>query len=358
MGFRGKEINLSHNTNEQTEEPEVETGTGAKDLAPGALSAAAQPELDELARRRQRRERRNALPNATPDTAEPGAAAAGVADANPNATSERHGRRPEREAKRLERLSRPRAPRAERGLVSVDAIDPADNLPESDATAAANSLSSTEALALDLAAGPKRGSHAVARARKKQRSASAAVTSANDNPALGALNRHLNMLMQQLATAHRVIGRIAAERDALRQQLADLQGVPVEEIHVTTIGSSSFDESQSKSGTRRQTSSAGGSSRVPKFNYFSADDIKVTRKRRLIFVSIILAAIIGLWFASNMGLWSMPANISRDSLVHLPLVGEIMPLFLAGWLFYRVFRVSSRGVKWVFPSEDPKRRRK
>jgi hypothetical protein len=35
-----------------------------------------------------------------------------------------------------------------------------------------------------------------------------------------------------------------------------------------------------------------------------------------------------------------------------------MPLFLAGWLFYRVFRVSSRGVRWIFPSEDQKRRRK
>ena len=45
-------------------------------------------------------------------------------------------------------------------------------------------------------------------------------------------------MMQQLTTAHRIIGRVAAERDALRQQLADLQGIPIEEIVVSTIGAS------------------------------------------------------------------------------------------------------------------------
>jgi hypothetical protein len=46
------------------------------------------------------------------------------------------------------------------------------------------------------------------------------------------------MMVQQLGAAHRLIGRIVVERDSLRQQLADLQGVPLEEIVVTTVSAS------------------------------------------------------------------------------------------------------------------------
>jgi hypothetical protein len=74
--------------------------------------------------------------------------------------------------------------------------------------------------------------------------------SADDHPALGALNRHLNMMVQQLGTAHRVIGRVAAERDAFRQQLADLQGIPVEAIAVTSLGQT---ESRRSRATARQS---------------------------------------------------------------------------------------------------------
>jgi hypothetical protein len=221
-------------------------------------------------------------------------------------------------------------------------------------------LTATEALALDLAPGPRRGSHKLARARKKQRSASAAVGAADDNPALGALNRHLNMLMHQLATAHRVIGRIAAERDALRQQLADLQGVPVEEISVTTIGASSFEDPGAKPGSRRPPASPPGSTNtfVAKLNYFNAEDVAIARRRRQFLVLILLTIIVALWVTARIGWWTMPANLSRESLGNLPYIGDLVSLFLAGWIFYRVFRVSSRGVRWVFPSEDQRRRRR
>jgi hypothetical protein len=55
-------------------------------------------------------------------------------------------------------------------------------------------------------------------------------------PGLGSLNRNLMLVVEQLATAHRIIGQVAAERDGLRQQLADLLGVPVEEIVVSSAG--------------------------------------------------------------------------------------------------------------------------
>ena len=213
---------------------------------------------------------------------------------------------------------------------------------------------------LGLAADPKRGARTIARARKKQRSAAAAVRAEADNPALGALNRHLNMLMHQLATAHRVIGRVAAERDALRQQLADLQGIPVEEIRVTSVGASPTDDDQAPNMSRRQASSSPGTANsfVAKLNYFNVEDVAVARKRRQMLVLVLLAIVILLWVTGRIGWWSMPANLSRDSLGSLPYVGDLMTLFLAGWLFYRVIRVSSKGVRWVFPSENQRRRRR
>ncbi len=82
----------------------------------------------------------------------------------------------------------------------------------------------------------KIASRTVQRARRKKQTVATEVVDAEQQPALGALNRHLNVVLQQLTAAHQVIGRVVAERDALRQQLADLQGIPVEEVEIPTIG--------------------------------------------------------------------------------------------------------------------------
>jgi hypothetical protein len=78
-------------------------------------------------------------------------------------------------------------------------------------------------------------SRTVQRARRKKQPAATQVDSA-EQPALGALNRHLSVVLQQLTAAHQVIGRVVAERDALRQQLAELQGISVEEVEIPKIG--------------------------------------------------------------------------------------------------------------------------
>lgn len=203
----------------------------------------------------------------------------------------------------------------------------------------------------------KRSSRVATRARRKQESAAAAVASvanAEDNPSLGALNRHLNSMMQQLTSAHRVIGRVAAERDALRQQLADLQGIPVEQIVVSTIGVSAETSSRPSEAAAEETSKP---SRFAKLNYFGGDDYQRMRKRRRNLALAILGFVVVLGLSARMGFWTMPSNLSRDSLGELPYIGDFMMLFMAGWLFFRVVRVSSKGVKWVFPSEDRRRRR-
>jgi len=222
-------------------------------------------------------------------------------------------------------------------------------------------------LVTDPSASAKKGARAVQRHMKKQQAAEAAVASADaeeTNPSLGALNRHLNMMMQQLATAHRVIGRTSAERDALRQQLADLKGVPVEAIQVTAVGIGTGEPARAVAAHphahahANAHANAAAPSTLAKLNYFSsAVDYEVMRKRRQRFVFVMLVVILALWLVSRMMGWEMPTNLSRDSLGALPFVGDLMSFFLAGWLMYRVVRVSAKGVRWVFPSDDPRRRR-
>jgi hypothetical protein len=240
----------------------------------------------------------------------------------------------------------------------ADAVGAAEAKAEAEAEtpAPASALAATATPAIDLAGSGKRGARTVRRANKKQKAAEAAVEVADDNPALGALNRHLNTMMQQLSTAHRVIGRVAAERDALRQQLADLQGIPVDEIVVSTIGAST--ESSAQPSKPSQPTAASQPTRFAKLNYFGGEDVALMRKRRQMLVLGILGFVLVLLLASRMGFWALPDNLSRDSLGNLPYIGDFMTIFLAGWLFFRVIRVSSKGVKWVFPSEDQRRRRR
>jgi hypothetical protein len=264
--------------------------------------------------------------------------------------------RKSRQLARAQRGERPRAPRADKVSGSLDYAtlsedELADGAPPStDASAAA-----AEALVIDLSGKkPNHGARTLKRARKKQEDAAAALAGAADDPALGALNRHLNMMMQQLGTASRVIGRIAAERDALRQQLAIVQGIPVDEIVVTSIGVSSDHPSSAQKHHVEPRHDVG----VSRFNVFVADDVSVMRKRRQMLVAFVLVLVVILWWSARMGYWVMPDNLSRDSITRVPFIGDFMSYFLAGWLFFRFVRVSSKGIKWVFPSDDPRRRRR
>jgi hypothetical protein len=70
----------------------------------------------------------------------------------------------------------------------------------------------------------------------------------------------------------------------------------------------------------------------------------------------LLGVVLVLWGFSRAGYWSVPDNISRDSLSTVPVIGDLMTYFLAGWLFFRVGKVSSKGIRWVFPQDKRQRR--
>jgi hypothetical protein len=260
-----------------------------------------------------------------------------------------------RRAARAEAGKRPSVPPVVPGADS-DAAEPSASPMLATAEAPGEASAEADTPVINLTGSGKRGARTVRRASKKQQAAASAVEAADDNPALGALNRHLNMMIQQLNTAHRVIGRVAAERDALRQQLADLQGIPVEEIVVSTVGAST--EASAQPARSSQPASPSEPSRFAKLNYFGGDDYALMKKRRQAFAVGILVVVALIWVAIKLSFLSMPDDFSRESLTAIPLIGEIMPLFLAGWILFRMIKVSSKGVRWVFPSEDQRRRRR
>ncbi len=318
------------------------------------------------------------------ETAPGSGGSTGEVESHQNANSDRDLRRiaraEKRQVARAEKRQRPRAPRAEKIAALGDSgtvreeelpvgLPPAGEEPMGDAA----SVNATDALFVNLSDEKiGRATRTARRARSKQEAAVAAMNGATDHPALGALNRHLNMMMQQLGAAHRVIGRVAAERDAFRQQLADLQGIPVESIAVMSLSQMEGRRSRAVGGiavaspgqTEVRRSRATDSdepsppSVISRLNYFSVDDIAVARKRRQRFVLGLLLVVLIIGLAARLGIMQMPDRLSRESLTALPFIGDFMSILLAGYLFFRVIKVSSKGVKWVFPSEEQKRRRR
>jgi hypothetical protein len=319
----------------------------------------------ENAARTERRERRSQRRSAsfTPDSAPLESLGSDEMAVQESSESLGNGVAPkgERQARRSARRGagrNPRAPRSEKSAAASDLTgneltseDPLFPVQDDGDTPSADEVP------LIVTSG-KSSARTTARARKKQQAAASAVDAIDEHPAIGALNRHLNMMMQQLTAAHRVIGRVAAERDALRQQLADLQGIPVEEIQVTSIGTAT----ETTGATLRSTTSAAAEAEQPsmlaRLNYFGGDDFELMKRRRQRFV--IALVLVGCFIAviARQNGWSMPSDISRSSLAALPFLGNLMTVFLAGWVLFRVVRVSSKGVRWVFPSEDRRRRRR
>ena len=164
------------------------------------------------------------------------------------------------------------------------------------------------------------------------------------------LVRQLTLTGQQLNAAHRVIGRLSAERDILRKHFADAVGIPVNQVVIAT------DTDTAEAALKEVHVEAKPPSRLEKLNYFNGTDYAQMRRRRQTFVAVLMAFVLVLWGLSRAGYWSVPDNISRDSLSTVPIIGDLMTYFLAGWLFFRVGKVSSKGLRWVFPQDKRQRR--
>src|SRR4029078_6343579 len=133
--------------------------------------------------------------------------------------------------------------------------------------------------------------------------------------------------------AHRVVGRVAAERDALRQQLADLEGIPVEQMVVTSVPGAT-DDRASQTPAHRDDRAArtrehgehraakmrehgehvdpAPPSAMARLNYFRHEDIAVMRRRRQIAALCLFGVVLVLWLLSKMGYLQTPENVGKD----------------------------------------------
>jgi hypothetical protein len=299
---------------------------------------------------------------AAPDVANPGSVSTGI---EAHQTDREAG-----QASNGERRRGLRAVRAEQ-RAAADAASAVDGAASAGALAQLPDASAATAETLSVELSDKKSSRstrALARAERTQQDAAAALHDAGEHPALGALNRHLNMLTQQLETAHRVVGRVAAERDALRQQLADLEGIPVEQIVVTSVATATDDRpartrehghGEHRAAKLREHGEPvdAAPNAMARLNYFRHEDIAVMRRRRQVAALCLLGVVLVLWTLSKMGYLQTPENVGKDSLSQLPVVGELMSYMLAGWVLYRIVKMGGKGVKWIFPSEPKHKRR-
>jgi hypothetical protein len=218
-----------------------------------------------------------------------------------------------------------------------------------------------------VGSGPgKRAGRLGARANHVPEASAAARGVLGAHPAVGVIQRHLTLLTQQMADAHSAADRRAAEGEALRQQLADLQGIPVDQIAVPTSAALPTTRARKRDRAAKQTlrtesaaaavAPASTSVFAKPRNYFYAENLAVTRRRRQMAALVVVAVIGVLWTASKLGYVTTPGNVSKEGVFGgIPLLGSFSTYFISLWMLYRMVRISSKGVGWIFPSE-PKRR--
>jgi hypothetical protein len=192
------------------------------------------------------------------------------------------------------------------------------------------------------AAGRRVRPRRVERAMKQQQAAEEALEEADDqHPALGPVVRHLNNVLRDLQEAHQQIGVLTTQRDSLRQQLKELSGEPVIE---------------EDDGTPRPNRDARLAARAEAESEAADQMGRIILRRRLIAAGALAAIATGVFVGKSMG--ANLDSISRESLAHLPYIGDLMSVFLIGWLLYRVARVSGKGVRWLFPEPEKQRKRR
>lgn len=222
---------------------------------------------------------------------------------------------------------------------------------------------------LDSAASPR----IVERTRFQLEQAEHAIANAPEIVGLVApLVRHVNTVTEQLNEAQMTVGRLMAERDALRARLAEAEGVPVDEIALATLGDAHVDADASARKLQRiearQSALIVDDKKpsplrpvgitlgfVPETDTF--DGLKRMARRRQLFAAVVLVtAFTGLRIASSNGVQF--DKFSRDGLADLQYVGMVFQVFLMAWMLYRVVRVGGKGVSWLFPDPNGRRRRR
>ncbi|MCC6314262.1 MAG: hypothetical protein IT337_09625 [Thermomicrobiales bacterium] len=215
---------------------------------------------------------------------------------------------------------------------------------------------------------------AVDRARGQLATAEQAVLNADGLTAtIAPLIRHVNTVTEQLNEAQLTVGRLTAERDALRQRLAQAEGVTVEQLGFIATSISASPEMaeahaaklkrlEARADRNHESSDGKAPNRILTTIGIQAQSESdehfklMTRRRQVLAAAVMLTIFLVMRAIQSNG--GSTSGFSRDSLAEIQGIGSLMQVFIVCWMLYRIVRVGGRGVRWVFPSNTNNKRRR
>lgn len=176
------------------------------------------------------------------------------------------------------------------------------------------------------------------------------------------LVRHLNTVTKELALAYRTIGQVTTERDMLKRQIYEIQGLPTpeeEETATTRANSNRGTRQEARAEVKLARAEARGAE--PSLSPEEvAEKLRklVWRRRAIALGGLALLAAIYVALPSMLDNFTWE-NFSRDSFANIAYVGSIFQIFLIGFVIYRIARVGGKAGRWLFPGDElPRKRRR
>lgn len=175
---------------------------------------------------------------------------------------------------------------------------------------------------------------------------------------LSPMVRHLSAMTKELSEAQRTVGRLTAERDLLRRQLADRQGVPISLVDGENGNIRPAKEARIEAKAAKQTERANGLEPMPSPEDLVSRAQLAGRRRRLIALGVVASLVAAILIGRAMDV-AVGEYLTKQGLDGIPYFGLVFQVLITCFMVYRVVRVSGKAKGWLFPTpEEPKKRRR
>ena len=205
----------------------------------------------------------------------------------------------------------------------------------------------------DAAARPARE-----RARRRQRTGEDDQSPEGVDPygKLGPMVRHVAAMTKELSEAQQTVGRLMAERDAMRRELAELKGLPVPEDDLDQPRPNREARLEAKAARQAERASIVPVEEIDPELAGRAE--AVGRRRRMIALGVVGVLALTVLVLRMMGVGIPTESLSRNGLTGIAYVGPIFNILIGGFLIYRIFKFGGKGARWLFPDPEQEQRRK